>query len=379
MVMFVDFVSDFRYIPFKISLNMLSKQRKIRFLSPILILQYFHLTFNFALLIEENASASVWLGNSSLDMILLDFLTEVIVLNLLVFKAAHHYTVFIIRNHQRIFSPCFCNSELSALWLFSLILQLSSDVHPNPGPLADQIFSNVSPQSWSQYQISAFWLFALLILLSYDIHPNPGPQHISSEFSNGFLSFCNWNLNTLSINNFSRVSLLEAHNSIFKYDIISLCETSLNEETTVPEGILPGYQYHPLNHPDGRKNGGVGIFYKETLPLRVRTDLSFDECLVCELTFGRKKIFFTVFYRNPEHKAGSVGFEDFLTNFEIMHEKISSENPYATFFTGDINGHSQEWYPEGDTNAEGAKLDELFLKLSLSQIIDEPTHFLSQT
>ena len=115
LVMFVDFMSDFRYIPFNIRLNMLSKQRKIKLLSPILILQYFHLTFNFALLIEENASASVWLENSSLDTILLDFLTEVIVHNLLVFKAAHHYTVFIIRNHPRIFSSCFCNSELSAL------------------------------------------------------------------------------------------------------------------------------------------------------------------------------------------------------------------------------------------------------------------------
>ena len=60
---------------------------------------------------------------------------------------------------------------------------------------------------------------------------------------------------------------------------------------------------------------------------------------------------------------------------EKSYEMISSEKPYAIFFTGDINGHSQEWYPEGDTNAEGAKLDELFSKLSLSQIIDEPTHF----
>ena len=253
LVMLVNFMSDFRYIPYNICLNMLSKQRKIKFLSQILILKYFYLTFNFTLLMEENALASVWLENSSLDMILLHFLTNVIVLILLIFKAAHHYTVFIIRNHQKILSPCFCNPELSALWLFTLILQLSSDVHLGPGPLADQIFSNVSPQSCSQYQISAFWLFALLILLSYDIHPNPGPQHVSSEFSNGFLSFCNWNLNTLSINNFSRVSLLEAHNTIFKYDIISLCETSLNNDTSVPEGILPGYQYHPLNHPDGKK------------------------------------------------------------------------------------------------------------------------------
>ena len=136
------------------------------------------------------------------------------------------------------------------------------------------------------HELTAFWIFALLILLSSDIHPNPGPPPQSSEFSNGFLSFCNWNLNTLSKDNFSRVSLLQAHNTIFKYDIISLCETSLNDDIQVPEGILPGYQYHPLNHPDGRKSGGVGIFYKETLPLRVGPELSSAECLVNELSFG---------------------------------------------------------------------------------------------
>ena len=156
------------------------------------------------------------------------------------------------------------------------------------------------------------------------------------------LSFCNWNLNTLSLRNFRRISLLEAQNTIFEYDIISLCEPSLKDEIQVPEAILPGYHYHPLNHPHGRKSGGVGIFYKENLPLRVSTNLSFDECLVCELTSGRKRIFLTVFYQDPEHKAESVGFEDFLTNFETMHEKIRSENPFAIFFTSDVNRHSQE-------------------------------------
>ena len=145
---------------------------------------------------------------------------------------------------------------------------------------------------WCKFsELEALWIFVLLILLSSDVHPNPGPPQQTSEFSNGFLSFCNWNLNTLSKDNFSRVSLLQAHNTIFKYDIISLCETSLNDDIQVPEGLLPGYLYHPLNHPDGVKSGGVGIFYKETLPLRVRTDLSFSECLVTELSFGREKSF----------------------------------------------------------------------------------------
>ena len=45
------------------------------------------------------------------------------------------------------------------------------------------------------------------------------------------------------------------------------------------------------------------------------------------------------------------------------------------FFTGDFNGHTQAWYPDGDTNAEGVLLDDLFTTLNLSQLINEPTHF----
>ena len=242
--------------------------------------------------------------------------------------------MYIILNHKKALDPWCYNSELSALWLFSLLLKMSSEVHPNPGqPSVDQ------------------------------------------NVSSGFLSFCNWNLNTLSKDDFYRISLLEANNTLYKYDIISLCETSLSDDIIIPENSLPGYIYHPLNNPDGSKNGGVGIFYEDSLPLRIREDLSFDECLVTELIFGRKKIFFTVFYRNPKHDVASIGFVDFLINFENLHSKIQAEHPYAMFFTGDVNGHTQAWYPEGNTNAEGTKLDELFSNLNLHQLISEPTHF----
>ena len=123
---------------------------------------------------------------------------------------------------------------------------------------------------------------------SSDIHPNPGPVN---NVSGGFLSFCNWNLNTLSKDNFHRITLLEAHNTNHNYDIISLCETSLNDNIQVHDNALPGYKFHPCNHPDGDRSGGVGIFYKESLPLRIRQDLSLDECIVSEMIFGRKKYF----------------------------------------------------------------------------------------
>ena len=225
------------------------------------------------------------------------------------------------------------------------------------------------------YDAIALWYFILHLILSSDVHPNPGPIFPSSQFSSGFLSFCNWNLNTLSKDDFYRTSLLEAHNANFNYDIISLCETSLNETIEVKENILPGYKFYPWNHPDGTRDGGVGIFYKESLPLRIRQDLSFEECLVSELIYGRKKIFFTVLYRNPNSKANSPDFVNFLKNFENLTNNIKNEKPYTMFFTGDFNGHTQAWYPDGDTNAEGTLLDDLFSTLNLTQLISEPTHF----
>ena len=94
------------------------------------------------------------------------------------------------------------------------------------------------------------------------------------------------------------------------------------------------------------------------------------------MIFGHKKIFFTVLYRNPRAKAHSDEFNSFLENFENLYEKIKNEKPYATFFTGDFNGHSQSWYPQGDTNPEGFYLDNLFSGLNLAQIISEPTHIM---
>ena len=114
------------------------------------------------------------------------------------------------------------------------------------------------------FELTATWL-TILLLLSGDIHPNPGPMS-NDDFSTGFLSFCNWNLNSLATNDFNRITLLNAENVIRKYDIISLCETSLNSDTVVPTNAISGYTFLPLNHPSGERHGGVSIFHKEFLP-----------------------------------------------------------------------------------------------------------------
>ena len=147
------------------------------------------------------------------------------------------------------------------------------------------------------------WLTIILIILSNDVHLNPGPQ-----FQNNFFNFMSWNVNSLAKENFQRVRLIEAHNSIFNYDLIFICETSLNDTVELPETLLNGYTFVPANNPANNRHGGIGLFYTNSLPVIVRDDLSFDESIVVELKLGRKKIFFTVLYRTPAFNHNSPEF-----------------------------------------------------------------------
>ena len=64
----------------------------------------------------------------------------------------------------------------------------------------------------------------ILLVLCGGIETNPGPD---PSYSNSF-SFCHWNLNSIAAHNFIKMSLLQAYNSIHRFDIICLSETYLD-------------------------------------------------------------------------------------------------------------------------------------------------------
>jgi hypothetical protein len=167
-----------------------------------------------------------------------------------------YYAVYITNNGAFVHMLNYLNLDALCLRTWKCTILLNNLIFNSGILVAKKVilctFNKILCPKYHSHEVNATWIFCLLLLLSHDVHPNPGPNS-NSEFSSGFLSFCNWNLNTLSKDNFCRVSLLEAHNSIFNYDIISLCETSLNDEIEIPVNLLPGYFYHPLNHPDGKK------------------------------------------------------------------------------------------------------------------------------
>ena len=168
------------------------------------------------------------------------------------------------------------------------------------------------------------WLHFLLIILSNDIHQNPGP------IANSFFTFM------ITKDNFHRLKLLEAQTSIFNYNLIFFCETSLNDIVDLPDSFLQDSIFISSNKPDKTRHGGVGLYYKNILPIKVREDLLFDESIVVELNFGRKKIFFTILRRSPAFNHTSAEFASFLS-VTNLYSKIKSENPYVTFFVWEIS------------------------------------------
>ena len=99
------------------------------------------------------------------------------------------------------------------------------------------------------------WLSTILILISKDVERNPGPEYRTNLFN-----FMSWNLNSLATNNFERVQLIEAHNTIFNYDLISICETNLNDSLISKVREIIGYTFEPVNHANNVSHGGVGKF-----------------------------------------------------------------------------------------------------------------------
>ena len=141
-----------------------------------------------------------------------------------------------------------------------------------------------------------YTLFCFSILLqSWDIETNPGP-------TNGTLSICQWNLNSVWVDDFSKISQITAFLEVYKFDIVCLSETFLESSIENDDHRLEinGYTLLRCNHLSNTKRGGVCIYYKNHLALLERPDLTFlDECLVCEIKTGSSRTYLCHCYRSP--------------------------------------------------------------------------------
>ena len=130
---------------------------------------------------------------------------------------------------------------------------------------------------------------------------------------------------------------MQAYSAVRKYDIICLPEAYLNSSIPYDDENLeiPGYNLIRADHPSENKRGGVCIYYKNTLPLKVLDIHILQECINFEIKIGNKLCNFIVLYRSPSQSQDT--FESFIDNLELNIDAIAAKNPYLIGILGDFN------------------------------------------
>ena len=84
------------------------------------------------------------------------------------------------------------------------------------------------------------WCSYHLIVLSGDVETNPGLKPNSKEN----FSISHWNFSSISVHNYSKISLLTKYNLVHRFETISLSETNLNFGTSIDNSNLSISDYN---------------------------------------------------------------------------------------------------------------------------------------
>ena len=168
------------------------------------------------------------------------------------------------------------------------------------------------------------WVYSVRIKISGNIKINPGPKPSSCNKS----SICHWNLNNISTHNFIKLSILRAYISIHNFDILCLSETNLGSTISSNDNnlIILGYDLYRADHPSNVKCGGICIYYKNCLPLKVTNIQYLQERMIFETKIGEKLCNFVALYRSISQSQDK--FEAFEKNLELNLDTVSVNNPF---------------------------------------------------
>ena len=160
----------------------------------------------------------------------------------------------------------------------------------------------------------------------------------------------------------SKISLTEAYNSVFNYDLIAISDTRLDRSISNEDIQIKGFSCVILrsDHPsDTRNPGGVCLYCKENIPIKCRNDLEIHvETVVAETSLRREKVFFMALYRRLNQTSDE--FDLFLDRLQLTVDRIKNCRPHRIVITGDFDCRSKQWWPGDVRLPEGSALDKFF-------------------
>ena len=219
-----------------------------------------------------------------------------------------------------------------------------------------------------------FNFYQLLLLLSGDINPNPGPQDPQIEniweiFNKKGLHFLHININSLLPKIDEVRSIAEKSNAA----VIGITESKLDDSVQNSEIKIDNYSLIRCDR--NRHGGGVACY--------VRNDINFNqkfifsnsiENIFIDILLPKTKPFtVSIFYRPPDNS-------DFIDNITADFSKLNTEEN-DLFILGDINVNlfSKEKYILNKKEMEDTvcplfkKYKEFIFSFGLEQLIKSPT------
>ena len=76
-----------------------------------------------------------------------------------------------------------------------------------------------------------------------------------------------------------------------------MSETYLDYSTPNNLTDIEGYNLLRADQPDDTKRGGVCIYYKESLPVKIINSPYFKEAMLLEMSYNKNKVVVSVIYR----------------------------------------------------------------------------------
>ena len=118
------------------------------------------------------------------------------------------------------------------------------------------------------------------------------------------------------------------------------------------------------NHPSNNKRGGVCIYYKQALPLRVTNVNYLNECRRFELKIDEELCSFISLYRSPSQRLDE--FDKFTDNLQLNLDLAVQDNSYLAVVLSEFNTKLKNWHGCDKTNFEENILETLFSVLVTS-------------
>ena len=184
-------------------------------------------------------------------------------------------------------------------------------------------------------------------------------------------------MNSLTAHNFEKVNLLEAYNTVNKFDIICLSESVLYSSilTESNNRKINEYKMVRTDHRNSIKRGGVCAYAREFLPVCNFSNSCLTECLTLEVTISKKKGYVVTLYRSTSQTSDK--FASFISNFEKLLINITSFDHHFLILLGDFNAKSKSLSVNDTTREDGTILENLTSLYGMKQLISAPNIFYS--